>query len=247
MASDHLRTPSLDVAVPVRNEAPTLVASIRRLHAHLTETVAGSWQITIAENASTDATPDLANRLADELPHVRVRQRATPGRGGALRDAWTSSDADLLAYVDADLSTDLADLGRLLAPLADGTADLAIGSRLLPGSAVTRALGRELISRSYNRLVRTMLGAQVHDAQCGCKAITADAARRLLPGVENDGWFFDTELLLLASEHGERIVELPVSWVEDRHSSVRILATAAEDLTGLARVARQRRARRRAG
>jgi glycosyltransferase involved in cell wall biosynthesis len=242
MAPDHLR--SLDVVVPVRDEAATLVASIRRLHAHLTETWAGSWQITIAENASADATAALALELAAELPHLRVRQRDRPGRGGALRDAWTTSSAELLAYVDADLSTDLADLGRLLSPLTEGDADLAVGSRLLPGSTVTRAVGRELISRSYNRLVRTTLGAQVHDAQCGCKAITAEAAGRLLPLVENDGWFFDTELLLLADERGERVVEVPVSWVEDRHSSVRILATAAEDLAGLARVARQRRARR---
>jgi glycosyltransferase involved in cell wall biosynthesis len=234
----------VDIVVPAHDEARMLDASIRRLHHHLHHRFSHPWQITIAENASTDATAEIAQGLASDLDHLRVRHRPQPGRGGALRDAWESSSAPLLAYVDADLSTDLDHLERLVAPLLHDTADLVVGSRLAAGASVTRAPGRELISRGYNRLVRAGFSIGVRDAQCGFKAITAAAAGRLLPDVENDGWFFDTELLLLAAERGERISEVPVTWVEDRHSSVRILATAMEDLRGLGRVARQRRARR---
>lgn len=215
-----------------------LEASITALHRHLTDQLSLTWRLTIADNASTDATPQIADDLARRLPHVRVLHRQERGRGGALRQAWTTSDAPVLAYVDADLSTDLDSLRALLHLVAAGQADVAIGSRLASGAQVQRSTQREAISRAYNLMVRAAFRAPFRDAQCGCKVISRSVAEQLLPQVADDGWFFDTELLLLAQRAGLRIHELPVTWVEDPRSSVRLLSTAAADLRGLARVAR---------
>lgn len=234
--------PSVDIVVPVHDEAAVLRSSIAELHAHLGRHLDLPWRLTIADNASTDATPEIADALAGELSDVRALHRPQKGRGGALRQAWTTSDAHVLAYVDADLSTDLGALVPLVETVASGEADVAIASRLAHGAQVQRSGTREAVSRAYNLLVRTAFGATFRDAQCGCKVISRNAADELLPHVQDDGWFFDTELLLLAQRKGLRIHELPVTWVEDPDSSVRILSTAVADLRGLARVARTGRA-----
>ena len=232
------RTTVLDVVVPVHNEETDLERSVRRLHRHLTEEFPYPFRITIADNASTDATPVIADRLAAQLTNVAVRRIAQKGRGRALREAWSASDAQVLAYCDVDLSTDLAALAPLVASLISGHSDLAIGTRLSPSSRVVRGAKREFISRSYNLLLRGTLATRFTDAQCGFKAIRADVARRLLPLVEDTGWFFDTELLVLAERSGLRIHEVPVDWVDDPHSSVDIVATAVADLKGIARLGR---------
>jgi putative flippase GtrA len=228
----------LDIVVPVYNEEVDLEPSVRRLHAHLSAQFPYPFRITIADNASTDATPQIAARLAAELPDVTALRLAEKGRGRALRAAWTASDAQVLAYCDVDLSTDLAALLPLVAPLISGHSDLAIGTRLARSSRVVRGAKREFISRSYNLLLRGTLGAGFSDAQCGFKAIRADVAQRLLPLVEDTGWFFDTELLVLAERSGLRIHEVPVDWVDDPDSRVDIVATAVADLKGIARVGR---------
>ena len=232
------RNTVLDVVVPVYNEETDLEPSVRRLHRHLTEQFPFPFRITIADNASTDATPVIAHGLAAELPNVAVRRITQKGRGRALREAWTASDAQVLAYCDVDLSTDLAALAPLVAPLISGHSDLAIGTRLSPSSRAVRGVKREIISRCYNLLLRGTLAARFSDAQCGFKAIRADVAQRLLPLVEDTGWFFDTELLVLAERSGLRIHEVPVDWVDDPHSSVDIVATAVADLKGIARLGR---------
>jgi len=231
-------TTVLDVVVPVYNEEADVERSVRRLHRHLTDQFPYPFRITIADNASTDATPTIALRLAAELPNVAVRRIDQKGRGLALRQAWWASDAQVLAYCDVDLSTDLAALLPLVAPLISGHSDLAIGTRLSPNSRVVRGAKREFISRSYNLLLRGALATRFTDAQCGFKAIRADVARQLLPLVEDTGWFFDTELLVLAQRCGLRIHEVPVDWVDDPHSSVDIVATAVADLKGIARLGR---------
>jgi putative flippase GtrA len=228
----------LDVVVPVYNEETDLENCVRRLHAHLTAHVPYTFRITIADNASTDATPTIAARLAQELPGVTAFRIAEKGRGRALRTVWGASDAQVLAYCDVDLSTDLAALLPLVAPLISGHSDVAIGTRLGRGARVVRGPKREIISRCYNLLLRGTLQAGFTDAQCGFKAIRADVARRLLPLVEDTGWFFDTELLVLAERAGLRIHEVPVDWVDDPDSKVDIVATAVEDLRGIARVGR---------
>jgi glycosyltransferase involved in cell wall biosynthesis len=229
--------PSVEVVVPVFNEAGSLERSVRRLHRYLGAELPFSWRIVIADNASTDATPAIADALARELPGVELLRIDRKGRGRALREAWSRSDARVLCYMDVDLSTDLRGLLPLVAPLLSGHSDLAIGTRLARSARVVRGPRRELISRGYNRLLRTVLRARFSDAQCGFKAVTATAARRLLDDVRDDGWFFDTELLVLAQRRGLRIHEVPVDWVDDPDSRVDIVRTAIEDLRGVARLA----------
>jgi putative flippase GtrA len=232
------RRPVLDVVVPVYNEQDDLVPSVERLHAHLVSTVPYPFRITIADNASTDRTLALAVDLAERLPGVAVVHLAERGRGRALRRVWSVSDAEVLAYMDVDLSTDLAALLPLVAPLISGHSDLAIGTRLARGSRVVRGPKREVISRCYNLLLRTTLATRFSDAQCGFKAIRADRARELLPLVEDTGWFFDTELLVLAERRGLRIHEVPVDWTDDPDSRVDIVSTAVADVRGIVRLAR---------
>jgi len=229
----------IEVVVPVHNEQRVLEASIVRLHRYLTADFPFAFRITIADNASTDATWLLAKRLAERLPDVRAVHVAEKGRGRAVRQVWSASDADVVAYMDVDLSTGLEALLPLVAPLLSGHSDLAIGTRLANGAAVVRGPGRELVSRCYNLLLRTVMRARFTDAQCGFKAGRTEVVRALLPDVQDQEWFFDSELLLAAQHHGLRIHEVPVDWVEDTDSRVDLVRTALDDLRGMARVARR--------
>ena len=246
VAGEHATHPStgpdhrvVDLVVPVYNEARRLVDRVAELHAALRVGFPFPWQVTIVDNGSTDGTADLADQLAAELSAVTTLHLAAKGRGRALREAWTRSRAEVLAYTDVDLSTDLAALFPLVASVLSGHADLAIGSRLLPGSRTTRGVKREVISRAYNLLLRVVLGADVRDAQCGFKAIRGDVAQDLLPQVADQSWFFDTELLIRAERHGLHVVELPVEWVDDPDSRVDLLRTALDDLRGVRRLVRE--------
>jgi putative flippase GtrA len=228
--------PQVDIVVPVRDEEAALALSVRRLHRYLTAEFPFSWRIVIADNASADATPDIAAGLARELPFVSWIRLERAGRGRALRAAWSASDAEVVCYMDVDLSTDLRALLPLVAPLLSGHSDLAIGTRLARGARVVRGPKRELISRGYNRILRTALRARFSDAQCGFKAVRADVAGELLPAIRDEGWFFDTELLVNAQRRGLRIHEVPVDWIDDPDSRVRLVRTAVEDLRGVARL-----------
>ncbi|MGV0991007.1 MAG: glycosyltransferase [Mycobacterium sp.] len=229
-------TPVLDVVIPVYNEQVDLGPSVRRLHSFLEDHFPFPARITIADNASTDRTPQIAVELAAELDGVEVLRLERKGRGGALREAWSRSDAPVLAYMDVDLSTDLSALAPLTAPLISGHSDLSIGTRLGRGSRVVRGFKREFLSRAYVLLLKSTLATSFSDAQCGFKAIRADVARELLPHITDNGWFFDTELLVLAQRTGLRIHEVPVDWVEDSDSRVDIVSTAVADLGGIARL-----------
>jgi putative flippase GtrA len=236
--------PVLDVVIPVYNEQATLAACVRRLHAHLVQTFPYPFQITIADNASTDHTWQEAVTLADLLPAVTAVHLEQKGRGRALKQVWLVSPAPILAYMDVDLSTDLDALWPLVAPLMSGHSDLAIGTRLHRNSRVVRGLKREVTSRCYNLVLRGALGARFSDAQCGFKAIRLDVAQELLPLVEDPTWFFDTELLVLAERSSLRIHEVPVDWYDDPDSRVDIVSTARDDLLGVWRLRRALRHRR---
>lgn len=232
------QTLDIDIVVPCHDEQDTLAAHVRRLHAFCRTSLHHTWRITIADNASTDDTARIADDLAAMLPDVRAVHLPEKGRGRALKAVWGASPATVLVYVDEDLSTDLAALEPLVAPLLSGHSDVAIGTRLAGSSRVVRGGKREFISRSYNLLLRTTMGVSFSDAQCGFKAVTREAAEHLLPLCEDDAWFFDTELLVLAEHAGLRIHEVPVDWVDDVNSSVHIASTATEDLKGMWRVSR---------
>jgi glycosyltransferase involved in cell wall biosynthesis len=239
---DHeepVRCPVVDVVLPVYNEAAVLRASVGRLHAYLTSSFPLSWRITIVDNGSADGSWFEAAALARDFPGVGAIHLDAKGRGGALRAAWSASDARIVAYMDVDLSTDLDALLPLVAPLVSGHSDLAIGSRLAAGASVARRPKREVISRAYNLMLRVAFATKVRDAQCGFKAVRADVARVLLPEVVDDGWFFDTELLLLAEHNGLRIHEVPVDWVEDADSRVHLVRTALGDLSGSGRMVKR--------
>lgn len=230
------RTTSVDVVVPVYNEAEDLEKSVRRLHHFLSNDFPYRWAITIADNASTDDTLAIAQHLTHQLDGVRVVHLEQKGRGRALRQVWLASECDILAYMDVDLSTDLRALLPLISPLVSGHSDLAIGSRLARGATVVRGPKREFISRSYNLILRTALQANFTDAQCGFKAIRRDVAQELLPLVKDNAWFFDTEMLVLAQRAGLRTHEVPVDWTDDPGTTVHIVSTATEDLKGVARL-----------
>jgi hypothetical protein len=229
-------TSDVDVVIPVHNEAEQLAASITTLRSYLDSSFPFVTTITIADNASTDGTAAIATHLAATLPRVRAIHLDRKGRGRALRSAWSDSTASVVSYMDVDLATGLDALLPLVAPLLSGHSDLAIGTRLAPGAHVIRGTRRELVSRGYNVLLRTALRSECSDAQCGIKAMRREAAARLLPLVEDDEWFFDTEVLVTAQRIGLRIHEVPVDWVDDADSRVDLLRTALMDLRGVWRM-----------
>ena len=226
---------TLEIVIPVYNEELTLAASIATLRAYLEASIPFHWQITIVDNASTDSTLIVGERLATDS-RIHVQHLKQKGRGRALKAAWLASRADIVAYMDVDLSTNLVSLQPLIAPLIAGHCDIAIGSRLMKGAVVTRQWKRELLSRGYNALIHALFRNRFSDAQCGFKALTLTAAHALLPMVEDDEWFFDTELLLLAEARGYRIHEVPVEWIEDLDSRVDIAQTVLQDIKGLWRI-----------
>ncbi|MEV6759441.1 glycosyltransferase [Streptomyces sp. NPDC051105] len=233
-----VRRRSVEIVVPVHNEAHVLADSIGRLHAYLEDSFPFPFRVTIADNASTDATWTMATDLTLRLPHVHARRLEEKGRGRALKHVWSRSTADVVAYMDVDLSTGLEAFLPLVAPLLSGHSDLAIGSRLHRQSAVVRGPKREFISRSYNLLLTAGLGARFSDAQCGFKAVRTGVFRVLAPHIEDTAWFFDTELLVLAQRNGLRVHEVPVDWVDDPDSRVDIVRTAVDDLKGMGRMFR---------
>jgi len=238
------REVSVEVVVPVYNEEAALPESMPALCAYLETYFPYRWSVIIADNASTDATLAVAERLASAYPGVSVLHLDEKGRGRALKAAWLASEADVVAYMDVDLSTNLWSFLPLIAPLATGHSDVAIGSRLLRGAMVTRQWKREIISRCYNLLVKALFRNRFSDAQCGFKAVKRSVAQKLLLQIEDNEWFFDTELLLLAEEWGLRISEVPVDWIEDLDSRVNVAPTALKDVKGLLRVWAQRLRRR---
>ena len=230
--------PQIDVVVPVHNEEQVLEESVETLREYLRREFPFEARVVVADNASTDRTPEIASRLAARHADVEALLLPAKGRGMALRRAWLASEADVVAYMDVDLSTNLSSFLPLVAPIVAGHSEVAIGTRLAHSAHVRRRLKREILSRGYNLLIHVGFRARFSDAQCGFKALRADVARRLLPHVEDDAWFFDTELLLLAERNGLRIHEVPADWIEDLDSRVELVPTILDDLRGLWRVRR---------
>lgn len=229
---------TVEVVVPVYNEERALPVSIPKLR----EFLAGpdfpyQWRILIADNASVDRTPEvgraLASRYYGEVEYVRIERK---GRGFALKQVWLASPMDIVSYMDVDLSTGLEAFPALVRAVAEEGYDIAIGSRLAPGSQVERSLKRRILTRGYNTIIKAMFFTRFSDAQCGFKAVRREAAQRIVPLIEDNNWFFDTELLILAEKMGYRVKDVPVRWVEDKDTRVKIASTVSEDLRGLLRL-----------
>jgi glycosyltransferase involved in cell wall biosynthesis len=230
---------TLLVTIPVYNEEKALPVSIPMLHAFLTERMAGyAWEIEIADNASIDRTPEVSRLLAEKYPNVRYLRLEQKGRGRALKKSWTSSNADIVSYMDVDLSTNLESFPPMIRALAQEGYDIGTGSRLMRGANTTRSFKREFISRSYNLMVKAMFFTRFSDAQCGFKAVTREVVNTLFPLIEDNVWFFDSELLIIGEKCGYRIFDTPVRWIEDLDTRVKIVSTAMDDIKGLLRVRR---------
>ena len=228
---------TVDVVIPVLNEASALPVCIGKLRDFFARNPGPRWRILVADNGSTDRTAEVAEELMTHSGDLSVTHLELRGRGRALKQAWLESDAEVLCYMDVDLSTDLKSLPEIVDAVAEGGYDLAIGSRLLKDSDVVgRTLKREITSRGYSLLFRSMFCTGFRDAQCGFKAIKRDAAQKLVPLVVDNAWFFDSELLIIAEKNGFRIKEVPVRWVDDPDTRVRIISTAWEDIKGLLRL-----------
>lgn len=229
---------SIDVVIPVLNEEHSLPGCIARLRAFLNEALPlHQCRIVVADNGSSDGTLDVAKAAAkahpNEVTYVHLNLR---GRGRALRKAWLESSADVVSYMDVDLSTGLDAFPVMVNSIINDGYHVAFGSRLARGARVKRSLKREVISRTYNFVIRGMMRTRFEDAQCGFKALSRGAAQVLIPAIVNNHWFFDTELLVIGEKRGFRMLEVPVSWEEDSDTRVKIAQTVMEDLKGLTRL-----------
>lgn len=229
---------TVDLVIPCYNEEHVLAGSVRQVLTWCDGHPEHEWRVVVADNASTDRTLEVARSLEAQHPgRVVALQVPVKGRGIALRTAWLTSDADVLAYMDVDLSTDLDHIQEMVDPIARGEVDLAYGTRLHRKSMTNRSLKREITSRGYVFILR-LAGLKVSDAQCGFKAISREAARAIVPLVQDTQWFWDSELLWVAQENGYRMLEVPVRWNEDPDTRVKIIKTAREDLQGIWRLKR---------
>lgn len=225
------------VTIPVYNEEKALPVSIPVLHQFLSEHMGDyDWTIEIADNASIDNTPEVSKQLSDEYERVRYLRLEQKGRGRALKKSWTESDADIASYMDVDLSTNLESFPPMINALAHEGYDIGTGSRLMKGANTERSFKRELISRTYNLMVKSLFFTRFSDAQCGFKAVTLEVIEKLIPVIDDNVWFFDSELLIIGEKSGYRIFDVPVKWIEDLDTRVKIVKTAIDDIKGLLRV-----------
>jgi glycosyltransferase involved in cell wall biosynthesis len=225
---------SVEVVIPVYNEEALLEKNTIILHDFLEKNCSIPWNITIFSNGSTDNTVEIGNKLHKEYPRISIKHMPEKGRAKALRLAWEASDASIVSYMDADLSTELEAFPKCLKLIEDG-ADIASGNRLSSESFVERRLIREVLSRGYNSLIRVFFPfTKIKDAQCGFKLIRTPVAKKLLPQIKDNMWFFDSELLLLAERAGYKIDRVQVRWIERKASKVKVFKTTSDYILKLA-------------
>ncbi|MCB0623273.1 MAG: glycosyltransferase [Saprospiraceae bacterium] len=229
---------TFDVTIPVLNEEATLDRQVRILYAFLHEHFPDptQWQIVIADNGSTDDTPAIAGKLVEELEGVALVKVPKKGVGLALKTSWSQSQADIVGYMDLDLATDLDHFPEAYRALTEGGYDLVYATRLHPHSRVIgRTLKREISSRAFNRILRWYLQVGFSDGMCGFKFLKRSHFDALQAGgARNDGWFFSTELLVVAEWLELKLYELPVQWTDDTSSSrVQILPLAKRYLAAM--------------
>ena len=228
---------NIDVVLPCYNEISILRSSVERTLQFFNSAPQYNWHLVIADNGSTDRTDELGKTLAEKNDQVSIISIPEKGRGHALHQAWTTSSADIVTYMDVDLSTRIEHLLDLVQLIDRSNCEVAIGTRLSKQSKTKRSLKREITSQGYVFLIRLFFPSlSITDAQCGFKALKRTTAEVIVPKIKNREWFFDTELLIIAHKEKIGICELPVEWTEDPDSKVNILKTAFEDIRGLIRM-----------
>lgn len=231
------------IAIPALNEERVLAASVGSLSDFVVQALPScDVRILVADNGSTDRTAEIGMELAKSRQNVSYKQISRRGKGLAIRDAWSGHEADVFAFMDADMSTDLGDLPALIGAVIGG-ADIAVGSRFHPGSVVDRGLGRSLVSRCYSMWVRIIFSTKVSDIPCGFKAASRRIVRDVVPQVEDNAWFFDSEFVIRAERLGAVIEEVPVRWrdtgVNGRRSRVNVPKLAADYIRSTLRLRKQ--------
>jgi len=223
--------------LPVYNEQDCVGKNSLLLCDFLEEKIQGDWTIRIVDNASTDNTLKMAQDASRECKKITVLHLDEKGKGRAIKNAMKDLSYDVYAFLDIDMSTDMNHIPELLRWIDEGY-DVVIGSRLLPGSNTKRSFRREILSRGYNILTRLLLGLPVRDTHCGFKALTRSVVEDVVPKVEDNEFFFDTELLARANKTGYKIKEMPVSWIEDADSKVNVKRTVINYLKNLVKLRR---------
>ncbi|MFH0875070.1 MAG: glycosyltransferase [archaeon] len=227
---------SIDIVLPVYNEEELLEYNTLKLHTHLSSFFKDyNWKIIIAENGSNDQTFRIAKKLCKKYSNISCFHLKTKGRGFALRNAWTDSKADIVCYMDIDLSTDLSHLKDLISSVgAKYTA--ATGSRLSNLSKVSRPIYRSFLSKSYNFLVRLILKTKIMDLGCGFKAAKRELIVPLFKSVKSNDWFFDAELFLLIEKKEYSIKQIPVKWMHGAKSKVKLTSIISEYMKSIIRM-----------
>jgi glycosyltransferase involved in cell wall biosynthesis len=221
--SNQRRSVQVSVVLPAYNEANRLEAALAKVMEALKES-AESYEVIIAEDGSTDGTDKIAESLSEKHPCIRhLHGEKRLGRGAALKNAFKKSSGKILVYMDVDLATDIGQLKSLVRAIEEEECDFATGSRMLSESKVERSRTRRIASKSYNFLVRALLGSKVKDHQCGFKAFRREPLMQLLDEVTARHWFWDTEILVRAFRMGYKIKEIPVEWKGGHETKVRLL------------------------
>jgi glycosyltransferase involved in cell wall biosynthesis len=219
---DAAQPPVVSVVLPAYNEVEYLTPAVTQLSQTL-KTIGYPYEIIIAEDGSTDGTDKKAAELAATVPFVRHIHRAQRlGRGTALNNAFSQGGGDVLVYMDLDLATDLKFLKPLVEAVKLEGYDFATGSRMLPQSVAERTLGRSISSKTYNFLVRHILGSKLYDHQCGFKAFKKSSLMQMIGEVEAKHWFWDTEVMVRGYRHGFKIKEIAVEWKSGHGTKVNL-------------------------
>ncbi len=232
-----MRAHSVEIIIPVLNEEEILEENVTMLHRFLSKKCVIPWQITIFSNGSTDKTVEIGTRLSKRFSRVNFRHIPEKGKAKTYKLAWPSSKASIVGFMDADMSTELDAFPKCMDAIMNNKADIVIGDRLSSDAMIERSLKREILSRGYNTLLRSLfLRTHIVDAHCGFKFLKKSVACALLPHIKDECWFFDTELLMLAEQTGHRIEQVPVLWIERKASKVKIMRVMTDYVFNLVKL-----------
>jgi glycosyltransferase involved in cell wall biosynthesis len=222
MTTPSDKTVQVSLVLPAYNEVDCLTPAVEKTMQTLNQ-FASSYEIIIAEDGSTDGTAERSEELSQKHPYIRhIHRDQRLGRGTALNNAFKQSNGEVLVYMDLDLATDLSYLKPLVEAISIEGYDFSTGSRMLKESRAERTFSRNISSKTYNYLVRHILGSKLHDHQCGFKAFKRGPLLSLLGEVGATHWFWDTEVMVRAHYHGFKIKEIAVEWRSGKDTKVNI-------------------------